>query len=283
MNQITWNYGNDYVPEELSDGRISITSDLGHMTCPPPTEGASTDLDVMLINQDGSGRINLTNNDSNDEMLLIGDEVSWFCGIKPNLSECTYYPKNWNICWWKEFYRMGTDPTYLPTFPKRDQYTQAWQNVTSWFNIHDPQYMASIMSAMTTYWNQCESSWLNVQSWWIVPSIYQKWDPSLPANPALVLPLNGSFSGTPAINFDWTDIPGATSYGIEIDQTPTFTVPLVSQFGLLASQYITTFPSPGTYYWRASATNASGSSWSTVNYFMIGSASVAWNGTVSSD
>ena len=28
-----------------------------------------------------------------DEMLLIGDEVSWFCGLSPNLSECTYIPK----------------------------------------------------------------------------------------------------------------------------------------------------------------------------------------------
>ena len=25
-----------------------------------------------------------------DEMLLISDEVSWFCGAKPNLSGCTY-------------------------------------------------------------------------------------------------------------------------------------------------------------------------------------------------
>jgi hypothetical protein len=26
-------------------------------------------------------------------MLLIGDEVSWFCGLKPNLSSCTYQPR----------------------------------------------------------------------------------------------------------------------------------------------------------------------------------------------
>jgi len=283
VNQVTWNYGNDYVPEQLADGRFLISSDLGPMNCPPPAEGASLDLDVMLVNQDGTGRINLTNNDLNDEMLLIGDEVSWFCGIKPNLSECTYYPKNWNICWFKEFYRMGTDPSYLPDFPKRNQYTQAWLNVTSWFNTHDPQYLQSIMSAMFENWTPCEESWLNVQSWWIVPSIYQKWDPALPANPALESPSNGAFVVSPVINFNWTDIPGATEYGIQVDITPTFTAPVINMSGLSTSVYTTSVTSGRTYYWRASATNPAGTSWSTVNTFITGSASVTWNGSVSSD
>ncbi|MFH1161423.1 MAG: hypothetical protein V1733_10825 [bacterium] len=203
-------------------------------------------------------------------MLLIGDEVSWFCGIKPNLSECTYYPKTWNICWWKVFHNLGTDPTYLPTFPKRSLYTQAWQNVLSWFNAHDPQYLnlSDIFTAMATYGDECDNSWLNVPSWWTVPSIFQKWDPLLPANPSLISPVNGNVTGASITPFDWTDVPGATSYGIEIDATPSFTSPTIHQMGLAQSQFQLPLP-VGKYYWRASATNGSGTAWSTVNYFSV--------------
>ncbi len=270
VNQLTWNYGNDYVPEQLSNGRIVSTSDVGlNSICPPPDTGATDDLDLVIINSDGSGRGNLTNSDANDEMLLIGDEVSWFCGLKPNLSECTFYPKYWNICWWKEFYRLGNEPNYLPNFPNRVLYTRAFRKVSDYMYLHNPAYFQNLMQAMSQNWNNCVSDWMNVPSWWIVPSLFGRRDTLLPPNPALISPLNKAQINVTPVLFDWSDVIGdyslAVTYGLQVSTSPGFGTTIVNQSGLAVSQYSAVIPN-GRYYWRASATNPSGTSWSTVWY-----------------
>jgi hypothetical protein len=269
-NQLDFHYANDYVPDQLSDGRFFFTSDQGpNPACAPPDTAATDDLDMFLINQDGSGRTNVTDNNLDDEMALIGDEVSWFCGIKPNLSECTVYPKIWNICWFREFFRMGTDPLYMPTFPKRVQYTQAWQNVSSYMMQYHPAYWGQMMQAMLQYVSDCNLSWMEVPSYWILPGIMEKWDSQLPANPALITPPNGITFAPPAmVPFSWTPIPGATQYGLQISLTPDFLTPIQNIPGLPNPQCVLTLPQ-GFFYWRASATNPHGTSWSTVNYMNI--------------
>lgn len=271
VNQVDFHYANDYVPDQLSDGRIFFTSDQGpNAMCQPPDTAATDDLDMFLINPDGSGRTNVTNNDAVDEMALIGDEVSWFCGIKPNLSECTFYPKIWNICWFREFYRMGTNPGYMPNFPKRDQYTQAWNNVSNYMITHQPGYWQQILQAMSQYDGPCNFSWMNVPSFWILPGIMNKWDPTLPANPALISPENHAVFTTPAIiPFMWTPVPGAGIYGMQISLTPDFLSPIQNITGLPSPQCTLTLP-PGLYYWRASATEDA-TSWSTVYMFTVSS------------
>ncbi|HJY63772.1 MAG TPA: hypothetical protein VJ455_06430, partial [Ignavibacteria bacterium] len=270
VNQLTWNYGNDYVPEQLSDGRIVLTSDLGpNNICPPPDTGATDDLDIEIINSDGSGRSNLTNNNANNEMLLIGDEVSWFCGLKPNLSPCTFYPKYWNICWWKEFYRLGNEPTYLPNFPNRELYTRAWRIVTDYMYIHNSTYFQSIMQAMSLNWNNCNNGWLDIQSWWIVPSLFGRRDTLQPPNPALVSPQNKANINVSPVLFDWTDVIGdnalAVTYGLQVSTSPGFGTTIINQTGLTLSQFSASIPN-GLLYWRASATNPAGTVWSTVWY-----------------
>ena len=95
--QLTSHAGNDYVPEPISNGTFIVVSDLGtNVICGDPNQlqpGPTADLDLALIDPVGGTRLNLTDNDAADEMLLIGDEVSWFCGLKPNLSACTYQPR----------------------------------------------------------------------------------------------------------------------------------------------------------------------------------------------
>jgi hypothetical protein len=270
VNQLDFHYANDYVPDQLSDGRFFFTSDQGpNPICAPPDTAATDDLDMFLINPDGSNRTNVTDNNMDDEMALIGDEVSWFCGIKPNLSECTVYPKIWNICWFREFFRMGTDPSYMPAFPKRAQYTQAWQNVSSYMMQYHPVYWGQMMQAMDQYQSDCNISWMEVPSYWILPGIMEKWDSQLPANPALINPPNGFTATQPAtVPFIWTPDPGANQYGLQISLTPDFLTPVQNIPGLPAPQCALTLPQ-GFYYWRASATNSYGTSWSTVNYMII--------------
>lgn len=269
MNQLTWHYGNDYVPEQLEDGTILYTSDLGpNNICAPPDSGATNDLDIWFIEPDGTGWQNLTNNDSANEQQLIGDEVSWFCGIKPNLSECTVFPKAWNICWFREVMLMAQNPTYLPNFPHRELYPVFYNHVCNYLYQTDPLYYQQLTQALNTFQVDCTHSWRDVPSWWIIPSMFEKWDNQLPAAPALELPPNKiTINGNPILHA-WTPIPQATSYGVEIDDDPSFQTPLVQQSGLPQPQYTGPLPD-GLYYWRASATNSFGTTWSTVWYFMV--------------
>lgn len=130
--QITDGNGNDYVPEPLEDGRILITSDRPpedepQEQCPP-----STDLDLFLLDipDTNSNNIpdevdisNLTDNENADEMLLIGDEVSWFCGLPRNLSPCKYYPKIMTLEQLKIMVDQNEREHRLPpNFPFRDLY-----------------------------------------------------------------------------------------------------------------------------------------------------------------
>jgi hypothetical protein len=76
-----------------------------------------------------------------------------------------------------------------------------------------------------------------------------------PNPPSLVSPADGATAGTP-VALDWSDVAGAVSYRVQVDDDPGFGSPdydtsvSVSEFtaeGLTVSQ---------TYYWRATATNA---------------------------
>jgi len=100
--QMTSHPANDYVPEPLMDGSFIVTSDLGMTSLCWPGPGPKADLDLVLIGPQGGRKI--LGNESDDEMMLIADEVSWFCGLKPNLSSCTFQPRIMSIeSLWLEF------------------------------------------------------------------------------------------------------------------------------------------------------------------------------------
>lgn len=108
--RLTFHQGNDYVPQPVpGTSAILITSDLG----PNPMcgceqgYGPSDDLDVVLL-QGGSRTI--LGVDLNQETLLLQDEVSWFCGTKPNLSACTFSARIMNV----ESLWLEHDPMLLP-------------------------------------------------------------------------------------------------------------------------------------------------------------------------
>ena len=91
-----------------------------------------------------------------------------------------------------------------------------------------------------------------------------------PAAPVLVSPPNNSTGITLTPILDWNNVPGATSYRVQLSTSPSFTTTIVNQVTGATSQYQVAVPLQynTTYYWRANATNAGGTSaWSEVWQF----------------
>jgi len=93
-----------------------------------------------------------------------------------------------------------------------------------------------------------------------------------PGPPVLLYPSNG-FSCAPVSSFfDWQNVIGATSYRLQVSASPLFTNNIIDTSGLYFSEY-----SSGQqvllyntlYYWRANASNSSGTgNWSNTFYFI---------------
>jgi hypothetical protein len=94
---------------------------------------------------------------------------------------------------------------------------------------------------------------------------------SLPA-PALVSPTaDARFSPGASITFDWTDVSGAASYTIQIDNDNSFAAPQIVSRDTTASQFTTNTLPTSTMWWRARANSASGApgSWSPARRFEV--------------
>jgi hypothetical protein len=91
-----------------------------------------------------------------------------------------------------------------------------------------------------------------------------------PAAPLLVSPPNNSTGTSLTPILDWNNVPGATTYRVQLSLSPTFTTTIVNTVTGATSQYQVTaaLSYNTTYYWRANATNAGGTSgWSEVWQF----------------
>jgi len=98
--------------------------------------------------------------------------------------------------------------------------------------------------------------------------------PPPPAAPTLLSPANDSSPAQP-VTFDWSDVSGAASYRIQIDDSSTFTTPLVVNQIVTASQFTAGALAGGTrHYWRVHGINSAGTAgdWSTVWRFRPGPA-----------
>ena len=93
----------------------------------------------------------------------------------------------------------------------------------------------------------------------------------LPA-PSLVSPAaDARFSPGTSITFDWTDVSGAASYTIQIDDSDTFSTPLVVNVNTTASQFTTNTLPTTRMWWRVRANSASGAAgnWSAARRFEV--------------
>jgi hypothetical protein len=85
-----------------------------------------------------------------------------------------------------------------------------------------------------------------------------------PAADARVLP------GT-NIAFDWSDVSGAASYTIQIDDSSSFPAPFVVEQTVTASQFSSSTLPTTSMWWRVRANNASGvpGNWSAARRFEV--------------
>ena len=89
---------------------------------------------------------------------------------------------------------------------------------------------------------------------------------TLPA-PSLVAPANDArFSPGQTITFDWSDVAGAATYTIQIDNSESFSAPLTASQTTSSSQFTTSTLPTTRMWWRVRANNSSGTpgAWSTV-------------------
>lgn len=94
--------------------------------------------------------------------------------------------------------------------------------------------------------------------------------PDLPA-PALVSPANDA-RWAPGVSrtFDWTDVPGAATYLVQVSTSSAFTTVQLERT-VTASQTVLLFSTPGTRYWRVRAVDSAGraGAWSATRSFRV--------------
>jgi hypothetical protein len=93
----------------------------------------------------------------------------------------------------------------------------------------------------------------------------------LPA-PSLISPAaDARFSPGTSITFDWTDVSGAASYTIQINDSDTFTAPLTVSQNTTVSQFTTSTLPTIRMWWRVRANSSSGTpgSWSPARRFEV--------------
>lgn len=78
------------------------------------------------------------------------------------------------------------------------------------------------------------------------------------AAPVLVSPINNAALYTNQIALNWTSVPGAVGYWLELASDPSFQKIVLSEKNLSSNQLKHTFDASGVYYWRVAAVDADG-------------------------
>ena len=92
------------------------------------------------------------------------------------------------------------------------------------------------------------------------------------AAPALASPAADSrFAPATSITFDWSDVSGAASYTIQIDDSDTFGTPLILEQSVTGSQLSTSSLPTTPMWWRVRAVDANGAAgaWSNARRFEV--------------
>ena len=116
----------------------------------------------------------------------------------------------------------------------------------------------------TYYWRANATNFAGTSTWsgaWSFTTVI-----AAPAAPTLVSPANGAANETLSPTLSWGVVTNAASYGVQVSTVTTFASMISNQSGLAAASAAVSGLSNGiTYYWRANATNAGGTSvWSSL-------------------
>ena len=97
-----------------------------------------------------------------------------------------------------------------------------------------------------------------------------------PAAPALASPSDGAAGVSTSPTLSWNASTGATSYGLQVSTSPTFSTTVVNQSGITGTSWqISGLANNTKHYWRVNATSAGGTSdWSSVRCFKTASTAV---------
>jgi hypothetical protein len=92
--------------------------------------------------------------------------------------------------------------------------------------------------------------------------------PATPSAPTLLSPAQDATPAQP-VTLDWTDVSAATSYRIQVDDSSTFSTPLVVDRTLTASQFTAPTLAARRHWWRVRGINSAGTAgaWSSVRRF----------------
>ncbi|MCU0372870.1 MAG: T9SS type A sorting domain-containing protein, partial [Ignavibacteria bacterium] len=140
-------------------------------------------------------------------------------------------------------------------------------------NLTTSQYQVSsgLLQINTTYYWRVSSTNGNGTGQWSV--VWSFTTLGVPPAPALVSPENGTIVNTVTPLLNWSDVPEATSYGVQVALNPSFSAIILNITNIPISQYQITSPVLPTnlfLYWRANASNSYGTgNWSPGWYFTI--------------
>jgi hypothetical protein len=133
-----------------------------------------------------------------------------------------------------------------------------------------------VLTSFTTYYWRANATNMNGTSAWSSVWSFTTGDCGggmVPDPPVLQSPSNGASDTTCTPTLDWSDSTGATDYTVQVSTDSGFTSTIVNQ-NVTESNYTVpdgTLSSFTTYYWRANASNAAGTSgWSAVWSFTTG-------------
>ena len=96
--------------------------------------------------------------------------------------------------------------------------------------------------------------------------------PGAPAAPSLVSPANSAILPVnQSITFSWNPVSNAVTYQIQIDDSSTFSSPVLSRTGITQTQTTHTLTSERRFWWRVRGRTSSGTNgaWSTVRSFEV--------------
>ena len=125
---------------------------------------------------------------------------------------------------------------------------------------------AGILSGTTQYYWRVSAANVGGEGPWSVVWYFTT-TIGAPSAPVLISPPNNSTGTSRTPLLDWNNVPSANSYRVQLSTDPNFATTLINTVTGSASQYQVpaNLSYNTTYYWRANATNAGGtSSWSTV-------------------
>jgi hypothetical protein len=123
----------------------------------------------------------------------------------------------------------------------------------------------------TMYWRVQALDGANNLSPWSPARTFTVASPAPPAVPTLVSPPNGGTYAPGSISFAWNGVAGAASYTMQIDDSSSFSAPILVTGTVTDPKNTTTLTTQRTYWWRVRSNGSTGlsSAWSASRSFQM--------------